>query len=1298
MHVLGDTFQPVPVGVVGELFIGGVQVARGYVNRPELTAERFLRDPFTTHGRMYRTGDLARWLPTGEIEYLGRTDDQVKIRGFRIELGEVEAALERCPGVAQAVVRVGAMGGFPALEAFLVPRTGTDFSLPVIRVHLAEFLPDAMRPAVYYRLKSIPLSSSGKADRKALQGERLGRLATEASAVQHTPTEQTVLGIWSRIMPEAGIITIDQNFFEIGGSSLLLIRLHEALEEIWPGHFTLAELFVAVTIRQQCERIDGAHQPQTVLPSTRPVGTEDQAIAIIGMALRVGNHDSPDAFWSELLGGGDLTGSLPAARQQELKHMLAAIGIDATSRQFREAAYLDDISGFDCARFGMAPGDARLMDPEQRLFLETALRALEDAGYGGHSLFGAKTGVFAGASPTQTFKEAVSRSFPEQAEQGYILNVPSGMATRLGYIMNWSGPAALVDTACSSSLQAMRDACLSLHRGECDVALVGGSRILLTPLRSESTFAIETTTGHTRTFDAKADGVSAGEGAVVFVLKPLARAKADGDAIRAVILGGAVNQDGRSASIAAPNPVAQGAVIRAAAADAGIDLTSIDFFEAHGTATALGDPIEIDGLTRAFGPENQHQVFIGSVKGNVGHLDAAAGAIGVAKAVLALQHGLVPRQPHFETPNPRIDFAHAPVVVAGENQRLLADRQPWRCGVSAFGLSGINVHLLLEQAPQFAYPEDDGTCFCLPLSAGSAHGLRVYVEKLMLAMAENPSWPLHAIAATLSVGREHLTVRLAFAARTREEFLSALMAWRLGKTTPDFSCAEKKARSAALAFLGGAAPVWPAKRPVYRVHLPSAPLERVRCWPDFVPAHMSGGPGFLGQTVATPQGWLFSVPVGDKAFWPVAEHVLAGTPTMVGMAMVALVAEAMDRIGAKESIVIEGLSWLRPASAAEKTVSGLLSLRKADGSTHAVLSVGHGDDRWDECIEAQVRTVRATPKRRDVAALGEAMQRVPRVKKNPDDGQEHMVQVSTRWDCLRRQWLSADGMESLALLVLPEEFHGDAELTAWHPALLDVAASQILDRPGLVPVSCQSIHLYRPLPPRCFVHAVRHSPGNEKILHGDCCLMNEQGDVLAELSGLVFVPLLRPQAQLHHLAWTEARLTEDSMEPGEILLLGHGPLCTALEEELRHQNRPFRRCRAGKSDAGVGDSLPCALCAAHGRTLPLGSGRAAPGMVPTDSARPSCRADHRFRGIESRNRWRHSRRGLGAGSGVVPASGGRPVAGPIRGTRGRSDGSSRAGGIGRGRNPAGDAYRPGATPGSRAFRSPAHRADRILQR
>jgi amino acid adenylation domain-containing protein len=1148
LHVLDGQGRRVPIGVVGELFIGGVQVAPGYVNRPDLTAVSFLPDPFHPGDRMYRTGDLGRWLPDGNVEYLGRNDDQVKIRGYRIELGEVEGALSRCPGVSQAVVRVARIGEYDALEAFLLPHPGKMPVLSEIWRELGTLLPDYMWPSIFRVMDEIPLGPSGKADRKRLQGRRL---ASEPRGVgEVTALQEEIRGIWHEVMPELEILDIDQGFFEVGGNSLLLVKLHALLDLRWKDVFTLAGLFSESTIREQAEHIAKIRK---TAESDLPKAAYDAPVAIIGMAVRLGDYEDLESFWADLAQGVDKTMPLPARRQSEVRQIFEAVGFAFDAARLREASYLSDISSFDYKRFGMSPGDAAMLEPRQRIFLETALQALDDAGYGGASLENRNVGTFVGASPYRLFQDAVTRAFPDQAEQTYLLNVPSNVVGRISYLKNWTGAAATIDTACSSVLTAIHDACHALRTGENCVTLVGGAHIIDLPVKGDATFTIESGSGRTRSFDAKADGVGAGEGAAVFVLKLLEQALRDNDPIHAVIVGSAINQDGKSSSMAAPNPGAQAEVIVQAARSAGLSLTEMDFFEAHGTGTVLGDPVEVEGLTQAFareGKEQAEKALIGSVKGNIGHLDAAAGALGLAKAVMSLKKGFVPPQPHFETPNPHIDFAVAPVRVARTLEPLPRSGRPLAGGVSSFGLSGVNAHVVVREHVPSDLPKDDGTWHCIPLSAANEDDLKKYRLLVRDVVARNTGWPLHAVAGTLVAGREHLEVRTVMVASSREELLDQLggeltsvRVSRLLKTGLPGAAFQTRAQAeeAGMEFLRGQRLVWPEDRILHRVHLPATPFSRSTLWPRFKTAFLSG-------PVATPAGTAFSVSLGRPDFWPVAEHVLGGVPTLVGMGAVELICEAVKDAPPG----IENLVWHRPVSWAEGDQAVLL-LEEMDKERVIRLQHFHAG-KWHVAVSAKVLTrvtagVHVQPPRIDIVAIRDAMQAFE------GGAGQSIISISRRWDCREALWVSDGGRELLSRLTLPDEFRQDLSTFKWHPAMLDLAASLALhEAAGFVPARCDSIRLHKPLPTDIFAHVVVQEKGAQ-IISADCTITDLSGNVLLEMRGLVFLSLLatRSVPELYEIQWAAAELPvleSDFAQGGKTLLLGGtgDGVCDALAE------------------------------------------------------------------------------------------------------------------------------------------------------
>jgi 3-oxoacyl-(acyl-carrier-protein) synthase len=430
-------------------------------------------------------------------------------------------------------------------------------------------------------------------------------------------------------------------------------------------------------------------------------------IAIIGMSCRFPPYDDLDGFWNRLASGTDLVRSLPEVRRQDinaLAELLEKVSPALASRfkrPFLEAAYLDRVDMFDYTAFRIAPEEARILDPQQRMLLEVVLECIENAGYSREMLNGSKVGVYMAYTESE-YEQLIPLDHPSSVHA----TLPAMLAGRISYIFNWRGPSQVIETACSSSLVAFHNACQALLMGDCETALVGGVELLLFPFAQDYTdfeqIGIRSPDGRTRAFDSAANGTGNGEGVGAVMLKPLAKAIEDRDYIHAIVKGSAVNSDGKSAGVTAPNPEAQCQVITEAWKKAEINPTTISYIEAHGTATRLGDPIEIQGITKAFKQYTDRKAFcaIGSVKTNMGHLNAAAGIAGLIKTVLALKHRQIPPSLHFQSPNPLISFADSPVFVNDVLRPWDVVESPRRAGVSAFGISGTNCHVILEEAPE----------------------------------------------------------------------------------------------------------------------------------------------------------------------------------------------------------------------------------------------------------------------------------------------------------------------------------------------------------------------------------------------------------------------------------------------------------------------------------------------------------------------------------------------------------------------------------------------------------------------
>jgi acyl transferase domain-containing protein/SAM-dependent methyltransferase len=427
-------------------------------------------------------------------------------------------------------------------------------------------------------------------------------------------------------------------------------------------------------------------------------------IAIVGIGCRFpGGANNPDSLWRLLVDGVDAIREVPADRWDADAYFDADVAAPG-KMSTRWGGFVDGIDRFDPHFFGISPREAMAMDPQQRLLLEVAWEALENAGQAPDRLDGSATGVFTGISSFDYVHLAMGA--PEETLDAYLAQgiAHSAASGRLSYVLGLQGPAISLDTACSSSLMAVHLAVQSLRRGECRLALAGGVNAILLPtfLIGFSRSQMMAADGRCKTFDARADGFVRGEGCGVVVLKRLADALADRDHVWAVIRGSAANQDGRSSGMTAPNGVAQEAVLRAALADARVEPWQVGYVEAHGTGTSLGDPIEVQALGAVLGRERpaEQPLLIGSLKTNLGHTEAAAGVAGVIKAALALRHGRVPPSLHFREPNPYIPWADLPVRVAQSAEPFPTLDGRRLAGVSSFGFTGTNVHVVLEEAPR----------------------------------------------------------------------------------------------------------------------------------------------------------------------------------------------------------------------------------------------------------------------------------------------------------------------------------------------------------------------------------------------------------------------------------------------------------------------------------------------------------------------------------------------------------------------------------------------------------------------
>ncbi len=635
---------------------------------------------------------------------------------------------------------------------------GVDRANPVARRMLApEPLEGAATACRDVFGTQVPVAPSSPAESGSVRASDAGpvRAASRAGSVRAGSVRRLVRDELRRIVP--GGIDPHTPFYQAGLGSLGMMRLHTALQSALGREFPLTELFAhpsEVELSAHLAELTGERTAET-----RRGDVRDRRIAIIGMAARLPGAPTLQQYWDNLLAG--VVSTRRFSRDELLAAGLPASLVDDPAYVPVSGA-LDDIDAFDAELFGMSPAEAAVTDPQQRLFLQVCQQALEHAGYAGA---GGRTGVYAGSGMAlyslRTYLRenlaGIDAGDQLSALQVAIGNDPDFLATRVAYRLGLTGPAVTVRTACSTSLVAVHTAITALLAGDADMALAGAAALHVpgaAGYRYEQG-SILSGTGACRAFDAGADGTVGGNGVAAVLLKPLEAALADGDTVHAVILGSAINNDGSAKQgFTWPGMTGQVTVVRDALAAAGVEPESVCFIEAHGTGTALGDPIEVAALREIFG-HRREPLLVGSVKPNIGHLDTAAGMAGLLKAVLALRTGIVPPQANFSSPNPALRLGEDCITVP-------TAPTPWplagirRAGVTALGVGGTNAHVVLEQAPA-QEPSAVPAPWIVPLSARGPQALAQLAESTADALSGvSPA----DVLTTLGAGRRRLPHRL----------------------------------------------------------------------------------------------------------------------------------------------------------------------------------------------------------------------------------------------------------------------------------------------------------------------------------------------------------------------------------------------------------------------------------------------------------------------------------------------------------------------------------------------------------
>ena len=786
IRIVDDQNRPLPLGSEGRLQVKGPSVFQGYYNQDDLTAEVFTGDGW------FDTGDLGS-IRDERLTITGRSKDVIIIDGVHYVGHDIETAVDALTDVetsytaACAVRPEGSDTDRLAIFYSRSENTLADESSLADAIRRTVLETAGVRPDFVVCLPpaNVPKTGIGKIQRAILKQQfeqgHFGEFSSKPRRpkniaaprpVGQNDLEAEIAEVWQQVL-SVDEVGPDDSFFELGGKSILLPQLESRLKQRFGVEITSAEILAYPTPRALAEWFDQRMPRDSAVarstnttesrrrPMNRPSRESSSDIAIVGMACRFPGAANVTEFWRNLRAGRE---SITFFSPEEL--VAEGLPPDLVARRdyVKAAPMIGGIDRFDAKFFGYSVEEARLIDPQQRIFLECAWEALEDAGTDPWRYDG-RIGVFGSAGlNTYMIEAGIEPDLVGDFQQSLVDGAVDFLATRTSYKLNLTGPSLSVQTACSSGLVAAHLACQSLLAGECEMALAGGASIWMLGrqgyLYHEGGLA--SPDGHCRAFDAAGQGMVFGNGVGLVVLKPLALALAEGDPIHAVIRGSAVNNDGAvKAGFMATGMQGQARVISEAYARADVDPDSIGYVECHGTGTLLGDAVEVAGLSEAFRRATPRKVYcaIGSVKTNIGHMGVACGIAGLIKTVLAVKHGELPPSLHFEVPNPQIPLADSPFYVNARLSPWPETAGPRRAGVSSLGLGGTNVHMVIEQPPTVVKATSPEEPHLLLLSAKTEQALRATTVRLAEFLAAEPDIILSEAAYTLQTGRREFAYR-----------------------------------------------------------------------------------------------------------------------------------------------------------------------------------------------------------------------------------------------------------------------------------------------------------------------------------------------------------------------------------------------------------------------------------------------------------------------------------------------------------------------------------------------------------
>ncbi|WP_025721538.1 SDR family NAD(P)-dependent oxidoreductase [Paenibacillus sp. 1-18] len=1173
-YILNPSMQLCPVGVPGDLYIGGVSLAVEYVNLEEETKAKFIENPLenTAEKRLYKMGDMARYLPDGRIQLLGRRDNQVKIHGIRMELSAIEHILaeenriKECTVVAKEI-----RDGTKRLLAFVVIAENSKLTDDEIRATMSVKLPKYMIPSTFIRVSELPRTPSGKIDRQKLM--RMDEpLFKRSTGVYGKNMEHVLIEMAAGILGgNEGEIKAHHKLYEIGFDSMTIVDFMNQIKSTFKVKLEVTDLYDHPSIQDLAAFLTsrGASLETCFDYSFGEVNTSQKAessgceyvedgfkIAVIGLSCKFPGAQNVHEYWNNLVNGVSTITEIPKERWA-----LNSFFDPDMKKPFRSVSkwggFIDGIDLFDPDFFHISPREGEMMDPQHRLVLEECWKSLEDAGYSDKKLNAEPVGVFIGGR-TGGYDQLIHDRKTPPDPYTTMGNDNAILAARVAYHLNLNGPCVTVDTACSSSLVAIHLACSSIRSGESRMAIAGGVSIITSPTLyyQSSSMGMFSDTGQCKAFDNDANGIVPGEGIGIVILKSYQRALEDGDHIYGTIVASGMNQDGKTNGITAPSAASQQRLIQNLYEQYQINPERITYVEAHGTGTKLGDPIEVKALTGAFRNWTSHTNYcaIGSVKTNIGHTITSSGVAGLIKVLMAMKNHKIPASLHFNHPNEHIDFAQSPFYVNTSLKEWKKSEGELRlAAVSSFGISGTNVHMVIEEAPTLV-PNSGETLpyHIIPLSAKSESALmRKIVELSEWLDQEGAYHTMEEISGTLQSGRSHfhyraacvvtdvrdLKQKLALLINGRSDLYlytnregtfssskmgekSADQLWqKLTRDELDLISYKEAAGEVALFYTQGHDLDWELlshKRPFRHISMPVYPFDRQRCWlPEELQKPLRSLQPFSWENVSTLKGQQYQT-VFHAQNLEIKEHIIGDEPVLPAAVILEMI-RAAGSLACEQTVSMIHSVNFRTAVSFDKTskkirigLSDENNLIKfvlhEEGETGAIL-VCQG---WLETLAKVDSPANSEP----LEAIRTRCNRSITAEELYSSFAEKGMRYGASYQVVRS--VSYNETELLALLELSHDLQQDDSVYTILPQIMDGAmhAMEGLDvlrqaNSPYVPFSIGCLELYAPLCDHCYSYIhLKQDPGvSYDTLKADIEITNDQNELLLRIRDFVVRPL-----------------------------------------------------------------------------------------------------------------------------------------------------------------------------------------------